>query len=683
MTGALGFGLAIALGACLLFQIQFLLGKLVLPWFGGAPAVWSTSLVVFQTLLLAGYAYAHALTRLPTRRAQLRRHVALVAVAVGALAWHAVTWPSPVTPDDAWKPDPDASPVMQIVWLLTGAIGVPFVLLASTSPLLQRWHADAFPDRSPYRLYALSNLGSLVGLLSYPLLIEPRLDLFAQGRWWTAGYLAFATLLLASMAQVRRVPVAATRDEAQAEAVPTTAEHVQWLLLAAMPSALLQATTTRITLDVGSMPFLWMVPLALYLLTFVLAFEYPRFYHRHLLAVAVAGIAIAGAFEWSARVTLALTLGTLTLAGLALHGELATRAPAPRWLTRFFLVVSAGGVLGSAIVAFGAPVAFNAVLEYPLTVAAVAATLAIVYLAAHADELRRRGLLRTAGGAFVLLALFLAGKESLGWLALTEDDVFASRNFFGAVRVREDTTEDGQRQRRLQHGTTLHGFQYLEGEKARQPVSYYTPDSGIGQAVGGLSALGRAARIGVVGLGTGTMAAHGRPGDEMTFFEIDPQVVALSTAPTPLFTYLRDSDATIRIVGGDARLSLERAQPSRFDLLVLDAFSSDAVPVHLLTREAIGLYGRHLRDQRSLLAIHVSNRFLELEGVVHAAAAANGFAVVIVEHDVTDDDTERTTWMLLAREAEALRAFGEPLEGPGGPLWTDTSSNLLSVLRRE
>jgi hypothetical protein len=500
---------------------------------------------------------------------------------------------------------------------------------------------------------------------------------------------------------------------------PRRQDYVLWLLLAAVPSALLQATTSRITQDVGSMPFLWMVPLALYLTTFILAFEFPRFYVRHVLTLAIALGAAAAVPEWSPRVTLAVTFGMLALTGLGFHGELAVRAPAPAWLTRFFLVVSAGGVLGSAGVALGAPLLFNGVLEYPLTLSAAMLVLAVVYWSVAvrgsriadravrigADETRRaersedaaetdvdtisvvttstgRGM-RGIAVALVFLGLFIAGKTALGWQALTDNDVFASRNFFGAVRVREETTDAGLLQRRLQHGTTLHGVQYVGGDKARQPISYYTPSSGLGQAMASLAALGRPARIGVVGLGTGTTAAYGRAGDDMTIFEIDPQFVALSTSPTPLFTYLRDSEATIHIVGGDARLSLERASPSRFDLLVLDAFSSDAVPVHLLTREAVQLYARHLRDARSLLVIHVSNRYLDLEGVVQAAGRAAGFMTVQVDDDVVDDDSERTTWMVLARDPEALRLFGEPLEGEGGPLWTDASSNLLSVLRRD
>ncbi|MBA2353998.1 MAG: fused MFS/spermidine synthase, partial [Acidobacteria bacterium] len=605
------FGLAIALGACLLFQVQFLLAKLVLPWFGGSASVWSTCLVVFQALLLAGYLYAHALARIPSRQGQVRRHLGLLLVVAALLVWRAAVWPSPVTPGPDWRPDPDASPVVQIVLLLSGAVGLPFVLLASTSPLLLRWSADLAPGRSPYRLYALSNLGSLVGLVSYPFLVEPRLDVFQQGRWWTIGYLAYLAAIVVCIRAVGRVPVRVedspaieeepTEDErrtspaATSISAPTRGEQALWLALGAAPAAMLQATTTRITQDVAAVPFLWMLPLALYLLTFILAFEFPRLYRRHLLALAVAVTAGVALPEWSTRVTLVALLGMLAVGGLSLHGELAARAPAPRWLTRFFLLVSAGGVIGSALVALGAPLIFDGVVEYPLTLMAAVLALAAVYVTdatTQRDRTARRGPLLVAL-ALAIIGAVIAGHTAQQWFGLTRDAIFTSRSFFGAIRVREGQFENGERYRRLQHGTTLHGLQYLSVDKSTTPTTYYTQESGVGQAMAALSALGRPAHLGVVGLGTGTLAAYGRRGDVLTVFEIDPQVVALSTAPTPIFRYLRESEASVTIVGGDARLSLERATPYRFDVLAIDAFSGDAVPVHLLTREAFRLYARH------------------------------------------------------------------------------------------
>lgn len=709
MNGSLALGMAIALGACLLFQIQFLLAKLILPWFGGSPSVWSTSLVVFQVLLLAGYAYAHALTRLP-RRGQIVRHGAVIAIVLALLIGRALLWPSPVTPGDGWKPDPDRSPIVQILVLLTGAIGLPFLLLASTSPLLQRWHADLAPGRSPYRLYALSNLGSLIGLLTYPWLVEPHLDVFQQGRWWSAAFGVYAMALLSCIATIRHVPVGdglltaaappdvtaadpdgAALDEApdapsdaQPPTAPTWTHQAIWLMLAAVPAALLQATTSRITQDIAAVPFLWMVPLAIYLLTFIVAFEYPRVFHRGVLTVLVALGMAAAIPEWSTRLTLAATLGELVLVGWCFHGELAARAPAPRWLTRYFLIVSAGGAIGSAVVALGAPALFDGLIEYPLTLMGAAMVLGVVHLlrAEELESLTAARLSRVVGVMLVILGGAVGGKTLLGWNYLTSDAIFTSRSFFGALRVREQEYDTGERYRRLQHGTTLHGLQYLEGSKTTMPTTYYTTSSGVGQALSALSLLERPVRVGVVGLGVGTLAAYGRRGDRFTFFEIDPQVVALSTAPTPLFRYLRDSPATIEIVGGDARLSLERARESYgFDVLAVDAFSSDSVPVHLLTREAFALYARHLRAPQSVLAVHVSNRYLELEDIVQAAGARAGFVTHEAINDIENNDSERSTWMLLARDPAALAPFG-PLrdEVDGTRPWTDASSNLLQAL---
>lgn len=690
MNGAAAFGLAIALGACLLFQIQFLLAKLILPWFGGSPSVWSTSLVVFQVLLLCGYAYAHAIAGMP-RRAQARRHGTIIAIVLVLLAWRAFAWPSPVTPGDGWKPDPDGSPVAQILLLLTGAIGLPFLLLASTSPLLQRWYADRYPDRSPYRLYALSNLGSLAGLVSYPWLVEPHLDVFQQGRWWTVAYVVYACATVACLRSMRGVgdPHGIHRDTQDfpsatmpAGTPPTLVDQIIWLLLAAVPAAMLQATTTKITQDVAAVPFLWMLPLAIYLLTFIVAFELPRLFRREVLTLAVA-VGIAAALpEWSTRVTLATTLALLAAIGWCFHGELASRAPAPAWLTRYFLLVSAGGAAGSALVALGAPILFDGLVEYPLTLVAAALLLGVVHVVrAEQLELRSARIARITGVMCALLAGIVGGKTALGWADLTSDAVFTSRNFFGALRVREQQFETGERYRRLQHGTTLHGLQYLQGPKTTLATTYYTTSSGVGLALGTLSTLGRPARVGIIGLGTGTLAAYGRPGDAFTFFEIDPQVVALSTAPTPIFRYVRDSAATITIVGGDARLSLERSAAYGFDVLAVDAFSSDSVPVHLLTREAFALYARHLRGPRSVLAVHVSNRYLELEGIVQAAGTAAGFTSVEVADDFVTNDHERSTWMLLARDPSALTTFGTAWSTPAVAPWTDASSNLLQVVR--
>ncbi|BCS33140.1 hypothetical protein TBR22_A23670 [Luteitalea sp. TBR-22] len=684
MSAAL-LGTAIAIGACLLFQIQFLLAKLVLPWFGGAAAVWSTCLVAFQVLLLAGYGYAHALARRP-RHVQVRVHVGLILTTLALLAWRAIRWPSPVTPGDTWAPGPGGSPEWQIGLLLLTAIGLPFLVLASTSPLVQHWFAERYPGRSPYRLYALSNLGSLFGLISYPLLVEPALDVHAQGRAWTWLFALCAAALLACALGMRGVAVPRPSVDAPTgeDDAPGRDAQILWVALAAVPAALLQATTTRITQDIAAVPFLWMVPLAVYLVTFIVAFERPRWYHRTLLTLLVSLGAAAALVEWSTRVMLAVTVAELAAVGWCFHGELALRAPAPAWLTRFYLLVAAGGALGSGLVALGAPVAFDGIYEYPLALAAAAFLLALVHGLASGSATSAPGR-RIGVAASLLLSILggvLAGKTFVDWKTFTSDAVFTSRSFYGALRVRETAFDNGDRYRILQHGTTMHGHQYLASDKAMRPTTYYTPTSGVGLALGALSTLSRPARVGVIGLGTGTLAAYGRSGDAFVYFEIDPDVVALSMGDRPWFTYLRDTPASVEIVDGDARLSLAASAPRRFDVFAVDAFSGDAVPVHLLTQEAFAIYARHLAGPRSVLAVHVSNRYLDLEGIVEAGGATAGLASVIVQDDLVDNDTSRSTWVLLARDPGALTTFGDVRQAPRGRPWTDTSSHLLGILRR-
>jgi len=689
------FAFAIGLGALLLFQVQFVLGKQVLPWFGGVPAVWSTCLVFFQTLLLGGYAYAHGLTRLTARR-QVSVHLGLVGVAVLVLVARAAGWPSPITPDDAWRPAPDGAPVLQILTLLSVAIGLPYLLLASTGPLVQRWWAAVWPDRSPYRLYALSNLGSLVGLVSYPFAVERWLTVPQQGWLWVGLFAAYAGALVAATLTYRRFGAADARLQAGAawEPRPAWREMILWAWLAAAAAALLQSTTAWLTVDVAAIPLLWMAPLALYLVTFIIAFEYPRAYHR-LTWTMLLLVALAGAI-WAAQEDTDISPAWHMLAGLGVllascmfcHGELGTRTPAPVHLTRFYLVVAAGGAAGSAATALLPPVLSSWVIEYPLSLMAVALGVFAVY----ASAFRPSETPALPWWSRVLAVAIVPTIVGLGRFAVEEGRdqqslaIVSSRNFFGWIRVRESEAPGGGTYRRLLHGNTVHGNHFVPPPRRHTPTSYYTEGSGIGQAVAWLHA-DRAGplRVGVVGLGTGTMAAHARSGDLVRVYEINPEVVALSEGPSPVFSYVAESRGRIEIVGGDARVSLEREEPQDYDLLVLDAFSSDAVPGHLLTVEAFEVYARHLRDERSVLAVHVSNRFLDLRGIVRTGGAAAGFASVVVSHypDTEDDGAESTTWVLLARDASVLEAFGDPAAAASEPWvrpWTDRWSNLFDVI---
>lgn len=675
------FLFAIALGACLLFQVQFLLARVILPWFGGAPAVWSTSLVLFQALLLVGYAWAHGLARLQSRRSQAMAHALLLTAILMLLAWRAASWPSPVTPGSSWKPAADAAPVWAISALLLASVGAPFVALAAASPLLQRWRADLAPGTPPYRLYAASNAGSLVGLVSYPLVVEPSLDLVAQGRWWTVGYVAFAaaTLACASLVGGRdAAPAASPADDRPPTGHERLPSRLAWIALAAVPAALLQATTTLLTQDIAAVPFLWMVPLALYLLTYIVAFERPAACPRAPLAVLLVLGGLLGLGRWPTSVTLAHALAMLTVTGLTLHGELARRAPPAAHLTRYYLAVAFGGVVGSALVAFGAPLAFTRVVEYPVTMTAALGLLAVLIATARTDRAKPRQ--RLLAESLALTGLLIVGATAAESRLVADQVTHASRNFFGTVRVREMTTPDGARYRRFIHGTTLHGLQFLDEGRRREPTTYFTASSGVGRAMAALTSRPGPVRVAVIGLGIGTLAAYGRPGDRFDFYEIDPQVVALSSGERPVFTYLRDSAATVTVAVGDGRLTLERASPLGADMVVMDAFGSDAVPVHLMTSEAIAAYARHLRAPDGLLAVNISNRFLALTDVVAASGAAQGFSAVEVDDDPGPGLVKATRWMLLCRDASRLAGFG-PLVPVTSPAWTDASSDALRVLR--
>ncbi|HTV03409.1 MAG TPA: fused MFS/spermidine synthase, partial [Luteitalea sp.] len=517
--------------------------------------------------------------------------------------------------------------------------------------------------------------------------IEPRLDLFQQGWWWTVALGVYIGAVLICVGAVCDVPADAAHlpDESHSAAQPPPAarDYALWLALAAVPAVLLQASTTRLTLDVAAVPFLWMLPLATYLLTFIVAFEYRNWYQRRPMTMFVVVTPFIAIPDGPAVLTVAITLLALAVVGLTMHGELAARAPAPRYLTRYFLLVSAGGVIGSALVAFGAPFAFSGVLEYPLSFVLALAVLAAIYARAIHEPVTSG----TASGARLIavslsiLAVMVGIHTAAVWRWTNEAALHASRNFFGAIRVRDRDLPSGSRYRRFDHGTTMHGAQFLDAERARRPAAYFTAESGIGRAMALVRRDGTARRIGVLGQGAGTVAAFGKPGDSITFFEIDPDVIALSTGANPLFTYVRDSEARVTIVEGDGRLALERAAPSAFDVLVMDAFSSDAVPAHLLTREAMAIYVQHLRDPHSLLIVNVTNRYLDLYDVVAVAGRTVGLEAVRLDQEASGELIEGTSWMILSRDTALLDALGPRYAPRDVRPWTDAFSNLLGVIR--
>lgn len=712
-----GFGLTIGLGALLLFQVQFIAGKTILPWYGGVPAVWSACLLFFQVLLLGGYLAAHGVARLrPTR--QVGVYAAAVA---GALVWllaRPAAWPSPIVPSDAWKPVGDQWPVVRILVLLAVTVGVPYLVLSITSPLLQRWWADLWPARSPYRLYALSNLGSLVGLVGYPFVVERTLAVEGQGWLWTGGFVVYAAVAGACMVTFRRdaaghgMPERAERGPAETEGRPfddvgrttplparsapprpratgsSPPATLLWFLLAAVGSLLLQSTTTWITLDVAAVPLLWMVPLALYLITFIVAFEYPYLYRRtfwtFVVLLSLCASAIALVSDVGAGWALVAGLSALTASCMVCHGELGVRVPDAAHLTRFYVVIAAGGASGSVFAALVAPRVFTSVLEYPLSLLAVAVLMLAVARRPRDEPTERASRWRRGTGVPLalcsVLLLLMVGEEAR---ARRQGVVWRSRNFFGSVHVTEEAASSGARMRRLIHGTTMHGMQYVDGPLDGEPTAYYARTSGVGRVMSTRAATTLPAHVGLIGLGAGTLAAYARPDDRYRFYEIDPQVVQLSTGPAPLFTFVARAPGSVSLVEGDARLSLEREPPQRFDVLVVDAFSSDAVPAHLLTTEAFTLYRRHLRDEQSLLLVHVSNRFLRLADIVRSGGASVGMASVLVVDDPDEEYARTSDWMLLAADTSVIGAFGDPggWSRPPGRAWTDRWSSVLDVIR--
>jgi hypothetical protein len=691
------YAVTVFLSAFLLFQVQPLIGRYALPWFGGSPAVWTTCLLFFQALLFAGYLYAHALSRLP-RAGQRRLHTALLLLAAAGLALFAVLFGTPVAPPPLLRPEGSGTPALRIVGLLSATVGLPYFLLAATGPLLQAWAARLPGPERVWRLYALSNFGSLLALLAYPFLVEPALALRTQSWLWSLLFLLFAAA--ASVAAARQVPAASSDPPPGAPGAlqpPGAVDRLLWLALPAAGTILLMATTNQMCQEVAVVPFLWVLPLSLYLLSFVLTFEAPRFPWRpvasvlFLLSLVPVGWVLGDATKVRVPFQI-LFYGLALLTGcLVCHGELYRLRPAPARLTGFYLGVAGGGAIGGLLVGVAAPLAFDSYREYPIGLLFAFALLIFVLARDRATPLGR--ILLVQATAVVLWLAAAAGLASR--VASSEGQAIATfRNFYGVLRVREELPGDPVwHLRGLTHGRIQHGFQYFAPGKRRQPTTYYGEKSGIGRAIRGhpRRAAGEDLRIGAVGLGVGTLAAYVRKGDTIRFYEINPDVVALSRGPAPRFTFLADAPGTVEVVEGDARLSLERerrhGERQRFDVLALDAFTSDAIPVHLLTAEAFETYLDHLRDGSSLLAVHISNRNLRLQPVLAGILRRHGLAALELDTDPEGHAYSRSVWVVMARTKEALSRAGlaegsQELEDGGMrvPLWTDDYSNVFRAL---
>ena len=679
--------IAVVLGAFLLFQVQPLAGKFLLPRFGGTPAVWTTCMLFFQVLLVAGYGYGHLLaTKLAPRR-QVAVHLAVLAAAVLGLAAGALAWERPLLP--SWSPAAEAGPVLGIVATLGLGVGLPYLVLSTTGPLLQAWVAREAVARSPYRLYALGNAGSLLGLLAYPLAVEPALDLPGQAWLFAASFAAFAAAVVTCALPAARLPPAPPSPAER----PALGRLAGWTVTAAAASVLLLAETNELSQDVAPIPFLWVVPLAIYLLSFVLTFEREGLYRRAIFLPAF--FALAAASSWvleqrvyaSASAQVGIHLSTLAAACMVCHGELARAKPAPRYLTAFYLSLAVGGALGGLFVALAAPRVFTGYFELHLGLALVAGIATVVVL--RADGLPHPRALRGAAVA-AFFALVVALRLQAG--DVPEGQVEAMRGFYGVLRVLEPaSTPPDPAVRKLEHGRIIHGFQLLEPERRLTPTTYYATGSGAELAWSCHPARGvRPMRLGLVGLGVGTVATYAAPGDSLRVYEINPQVVALAAGPDARFRCGAAATGSVPLGRGDARTSLEAelaaGAPNGFDVLVLDAFSSDAIPVHLLTAEAFRVYDAHLGPQ-GILAVHISNRRLDLRPVVWGAADLLGRATAYVETDGAGPTTYGTTYILLAKDPSVLahpRLAAAASVRVGKPLlWTDQRSDLLRVMHWE
>ncbi len=756
-------------GATLLFVVQPMVGKMILPLLGGTPAVWSTCMVFFQAALLGGYAYAHASTAWLAVSRQMLLHVALLALPAAVL---------PLAVNPALLRGGEANPVLDVLLLLSLSVGLPFLVVSATAPLIQKWftrtgHPAA---RDPYFLYAASNLGSMLALLGYPTLIEPRLHLRGEGwltqtRLWTLGYLALAVLIaLCALTLWRRrsEPAAGeSQDGASAEVPPEPppgwGRYLRWIALAFVPSSLLIGATAYVTTDIAAVPLLWVLPLAIYLLSFILAFgRWPARLHRLVVAatapiVLVVFFLMLSGFKQRIWITVLWHFLLLFVIALACHGELALTRPSPRHLTQFYLLLSVGGVLGGFTSALIAPVVLRSLAEYPLVMALACllvgrpsspssqvarslfkdVTLALAVGAAglvlisdlvtvRLDTSFFTRLLRipsatvaewitpAEGTARKLLvygppfvALFLLRRRpaalALGLVLLLGVSEFVdarngnlilqARSFFGVLQVSRDNEPTGYTE--LRHGTTLHGQQSLEATRRTEPLAYYYRGSPIGLVMAELERRSSAIRVAVIGLGAGTLAAYARLGDVMTFYEIDPLVRDIATNRF-YFSYVPDAisrGARVHIEMGDARIRLDQVRKERpgerYDLIVVDAFSSDSIPVHLLTREAFRLYVEML-SIRGLLVLHLSNRYLSLEPVVANLAEDTHLDGRLIRHDLspTAEGASASTWAVLARTPEALSDLTRDPDWtaakldpkPGVGVWTDDFHNLLAIV---
>ncbi len=678
------YAITIFVSAFLLFLVQPMLAKFILPWFGGGSVVWTSAMIFFQFVLLLGYGYAHFSSKWLKPRTGAMVHISLLVIALVFL---------PIIPSAGWKPVGDEEPALRILLLLAATIGLPYLLLSSTSPLVQAWFARSLGNGSltttsanPYRLFALSNFASFGALIAYPLAFEPLLRLNTQAWVWSIGFILFA-VLCASLAwysasrATSNLPSTISEAQSTLDEKPGWSQIIVWLGLSAMGSVMLLAVSNHLTHEIPSIPLLWVAPLALYLLSFVLTFDSSRWYKRDffvgLFSVSLITMAVLLVnTDWAFKIYwhIGIFLVGLFIACMVCHGELVLQKPQPKHLTLFYLTVSAGGVIGGVLVGLVAPAVLNGYFELEIALVEFALILLLLHL--------KRG----TGFALITITTLIAvciptwiriDKYSSGTIEMT-------RNAYGVLRVREYDKGEDSHYYSLTHGAILHGNQYQKSEFRRSATTYYKSGSGIGRTL--LELEGKPIKVGVIGLGTGTLATYGDTDDVYRFYDINPEVIRIARSK---FTYLADSEAKIETVLGDARLQLERelatGENQQFDVLAVDAFSSDSIPMHLITDEAVKLYVKHMKPT-GLIAFHTSNRFLELKPILLRLAENNGLEFAYLHQEDSGNSTV-SDWVLLTKNKAFLRkpgieAITKPvLPEPKWQMWTDDYHNLLQVLK--
>ena len=687
------FAATVFTSAFLLFLVQPIIAKQILPWFGGNASVWTVCMVFFQLVLLGGYAYADALSRRLAPRAQAMVHSVLIVASLAFL---------PILASEAWKPAPDTEPTGRILLLLVTTIGLPYFLLSTTGPLVQSWFARSYPSATVYRLFALSNLASLVALIAYPPLIEPAISLQVQSYAWSAFYVLFALLCgasawLAAGKPLVSNPVETVMNPQTGEVAPRAGEYLLWLALSALGSLMLLAVTSHITQNVASVPFVWIVPLVLYLLSFILVFDvgggrrksgwYARLWGLPVMFVLLGVMAYylsKNLGVMNIRYSIGLYCAGLFAACMFCHGELAAMRPAPKYLTRFYLMISIGGAAGGLFVGLVAPRIFNTFLELPLAMIACTVLAGLLtWRAARSGAVtgKPRNALYAATAMATVVTGFVAwhGWEYLDYVRLNA--ITMSRNFYGTLRVKEyDRSTEAQSSRALVHGVINHGWQYVDPVLRKQPISYFGPGSGIAKALDYYG--GKPRRVGIIGLGVGAFTAWGKDGDYFRIYELDPDVVRIAREQ---FWYLSDSPARIDVVTGDGRLNMERDAPQNFDLISVDAFSSGSIPIHLLTVEALRVYKRHLAPG-GVIVYNVTNRFVNLPPQLKLVAEAEGMKIVQIDDDPTEDKYSGTSYVLVTQNeklvADKRFAGAEEIQPIKGlETWTDSFNNLFKVVR--